>query len=80
MASKIINPDYLEKAQSLDDTESERILSRMAGKLPRRLEKEKLTQLEAIAIQLEIEDDQLEEWRERVAEIRKKSEKVKAKS
>lgn len=78
MASKIINPDYIEKAQSLDDNEAERILSRMAGKLPRRLEKEKLTQLEAIAIQLEIEDEQLQEWRERVAEIRKKSEKAKS--
>ncbi|OIQ84612.1 hypothetical protein GALL_335710 [mine drainage metagenome] len=61
---------YLAKAARLSAKESERMLSRMTGKLPRRLEKEKLTQLEALAIQLELEDEMLKDWRERMEEIR----------
>lgn len=70
MKIKTADEEYLEKAKSLDEEEAERLLSRMEGKLPRRLEKEKLTRVEALAIQLEIEDDMLKEWRERMAEIR----------
>lgn len=73
MSERISNPDYLKLAQSLSSEEAERVLSRMTGKLPKRLIKEKLTQEEAIAIQLEIEDEQLQEWRERMHEIRNKS-------
>jgi len=51
------------------------LLSRMSGKLPKRLEKEKLTELEALAKQLELEDEQLAEWKERVAAIRAKEKK-----
>lgn len=71
---KIKNPDeeYIEKAKQLSDEDAERLLSRMEGKLPRRLQKDKLTQLEALAIQLEVEDDMLKEWREHMAEIRAK--------
>lgn len=71
---KLKNPDedYIEKAKLLNDEDAERLLSRMEGKLPRRLEKDKLSKLEALAIQLEIEDDMLKEWREHVAEIRAK--------
>jgi len=32
-----------------------------------------MTALEVVALQLEIEDDDLNEWREKMAEIRKKS-------
>ncbi len=71
---KIRSPDdeYIEKAKQLNEEEAERLLSRMEGKLPRRLEKDKLTRLEALAIQLEVEDDMLMEWREHMAEIRAK--------
>jgi hypothetical protein len=48
---KTANVSYLERAQKLDIDEQERLLSRMAGKLPKRLQKEKLTKYEAIAIQ-----------------------------
>lgn len=70
MAIKSANESYLIKADKLSEEESERLMSRMSGKLPRRLHKDKLTQLEAIAIQLEIEDEQLEEWREKMHEIK----------
>lgn len=64
---------YLEKARRLSREETERLLSRMRGKLARRLEDKKLSTLEVVAIQLEIEDEDLNEWRERMQEIRKKA-------
>jgi len=44
----------------------------MSGKLPRRLEKDKLNNEEALAIQLELEDEQLQEWRKMMTMIREK--------
>lgn len=65
-----VNPEYLEKVLQLSDEEAERVLSRMGGKLPKRFIKEKLTQAEAIALQLEIEEEQLAEWREKMAKLK----------
>jgi hypothetical protein len=64
---------YLEKARLLSEEETERLLSRTRSKLLRRLENEKMTALEVVALQLETEDEDLSEWREKMAEIRKKS-------
>ena len=77
---KTANVSYLEKAQKLDIEEQDRLLSRMAGKLPKRLQKEKLTKHEAIAIQLELEDEQLQEWRSIMAELKAKSQKAQIKA
>jgi hypothetical protein len=63
---------YLEKARLLSREDSERLLSRTRSKLIRRLEHEKLSALDVVAIQLEIEDEDLNEWREKWAELRKK--------
>ena len=65
--------EYLEKAKLLSEEETERVLSRMRSKLMRRLEDKKMGMLEVVAIQLEIEDEELNEWREKMAEIRKKA-------
>lgn len=73
---KISNPEYLEKVARLSEEEQERLLSRMAGKLPRRLEKDKLSREEAMAIQMELEDEQLHEWRERMHALKAKSAKA----
>ena len=73
MSSKTI--DYTEEAKKLNTEQKERLLSRMSGKLPKRIEKEKLTELEALAKQLELEDEQLAEWKERIASIRDKEKK-----
>ncbi len=70
-----VNPEYLERVKQLSGDEAERVLSRMDGKLPKRFIKEKLTQDEAIALQLEIEDEQLQEWREKIAKLREEDEK-----
>jgi len=72
MKSKTANEEYIEKAKLLTEEEAERLQSRMRDKLHRRLEDKKLNTIEAIAIQLEFEDEQLNEWRERVVEVREK--------
>lgn len=72
MKIKTADDEYLEKAKLLSDDEAERLLSRMEGKLPKRMQKDKLSQLEALAIQLEVEDDMLNEWRQHMTEIREK--------
>lgn len=64
---------YLEKARKLKEEETERLLARMRRKLMRRLEDSEMSVLEVVAIQLEIEDEELSEWREKWAEIRKKA-------
>ena len=70
---KMPTQEYLDKAQLLTQEETERLLSRVRGKIMRRLEDKKLDALEIVAIQLEIEDGELNEWREKMAEIRKKT-------
>ncbi|MDH2916434.1 MAG: hypothetical protein PXX77_06085 [Gallionella sp.] len=71
---KLSNPLYAEKVKKLTKVEAERLLSRMTGKLPRRLEKDKLSRDEALALQMELEDEQLQEWRKMMAALNKKSE------
>ncbi len=70
---KMPKAEYLERAKLLSKEERERLLSRTRTKLVRRLEDKKLSALEVVAIQLEKEDDELQEWRERMAEMRKRT-------
>ena len=63
---------YLEKARLIDKKEAERLLSRMKARLLCKMRDETLTPLECLAIQLEIEDEQLMDWRARTAELREK--------
>jgi N-acyl-L-homoserine lactone synthetase len=65
---------YLEKARRLSQEETERLLARMRAKLMRRLEDKTMGVTEVVAIQLEIEDEELQEWRARMAEIAGKCE------
>lgn len=67
--NKVPAQGYQDKAKQLSEADAERLLSRMSGKLPRRLEKDKLSREEALALQLELEDEHLQEWRERMAKI-----------
>ena len=69
---KVPAEEYLEKAKLLTEEETERLLARMRSKLMRRLEDKKLSTLEVVAIQLEVEDKELNEWREKMAEIKHK--------
>ena len=74
MKSKMPSPEYLEKAKQLSNEEIEHLLVRMRGRFARRLEDKRLSAIEAIALQLEYEDEALEEWRERLTEMRKNEE------
>lgn len=78
--TKIITPAYLAKVKLLNSEEEERLMSRMSGKLPRRLEKDKLTREEALAIQLELEDEQLTDWRQNRQAVKEKEAEKAAKS
>lgn len=71
---KLIVPseEYLEKAKLLSNEEAERLQARMRGKFSRRFEDKKLSAIEAIALQLQFEDEELAEWRQKVSEIREK--------
>lgn len=73
---KTASDEYIEKAMLLGKEDRERLLSRTRTKLIRRLAGNKMSADEVIAIQLEIEDEDLEEWRKKWAEIKAK---VKAK-
>ncbi|ADI30841.1 hypothetical protein [Methylotenera versatilis] len=64
--------EYLERAANLSVEDSERLLSRMRTKLVRRIDDKKLSTIEAIAIQLEREDEELEEWRENRVKLNEK--------
>jgi hypothetical protein len=41
----------------------------MRGKLARRLENERIDSLDAVALQLQLEDEELNEWRQRWEEL-----------
>jgi peptidoglycan hydrolase CwlO-like protein len=77
---KAATKSYLDKAVLLSVEEQERLLSRMTGKLPKRLEKDKLSREEALAIQLELEDEQLQEWRTAMAALKAKTAKTQEKA
>jgi hypothetical protein len=66
----------MEKAKNLSQEEIERLQSRMRSKLARREEEKKLSLLEVLAIQLELDDEQLTEWREKRIEINNKHKKA----
>ena len=69
------NDRYIKAAEFLTTDEKDRLMCRMRGKLLRRLEDEKLSTIEGLAIQLEIEDAELADWREKMSEIKEKSKK-----
>ena len=70
MAIKSPDEEYIKLAEKLDDATAEKVLSRMTGKLPKRFRKEKLSKVEAVAIQLELEDELLQDWRKNLAKAR----------
>ena len=75
MSNKVASEDYKDKAKLLSPEEAERLLSRMSGKLPKRLDKDKLSVEDALALQLELEEETLNEWREKMAKIKSESKK-----
>lgn len=72
--------DYLEKVAKLPKIQVDRLLSRSRNKLMRRMLDKELTPLEVAAIQMQIEDEDLAEWRARMAEIHNKEAEKAAKT
>jgi hypothetical protein len=64
--------EYLEKAKALSRKEAERLMARMRGRYNRRLGDKRISPVEALALQLEFEDEQLKEWRKNWAEVKRK--------
>ena len=77
MKSKSPAAEYLERAKKLSPDEAERLLARMRGRYRRRTEERKLSSIEALAFQLEYEDEELDEWRRRMSELREEEQKTK---
>jgi len=70
MSKQNLAVEYLEKAKQLSKDQTEHLFSRMGKKIGRMLEDQKLEVIEAIALQLEKEDEDLQEWRNQFAEIK----------
>ena len=75
MSNKVASEEYKDKVKLLSPAEAERLLSRMSGKLPKRLDKAKLSLEDALALQLELEEENLNEWREKMAKIKSEPKK-----
>ncbi|MDI1361817.1 hypothetical protein [Methylotenera sp.] len=59
-----VNQDYLAKVTNLSEENIDGLFNRFRLELVRFFEEQKLSIEEAFAIQLEVEDQQLQEWRE----------------
>ena len=75
MSNKVASEEYKNQAKLLTKEDAERLLSRMSGKLPKRLDKDKLSLEDALALQLELEEEHLNEWREKMAKIKSEQKK-----
>ncbi len=73
MKPKKASKEYVERARALSKEDAERLFARMRKKLARRVGDEEVEPLEAVALQLQIEDEELKEWRDKMDEIRKKN-------
>ncbi len=79
MKIKSCKEEFLLKAQRLKKIEADRLMSRMNGKKLKKLQKDGLSSEEILGIQLEIENDQLVEWRDKMVAISKSEAKKKNK-
>lgn len=79
MKIKVPDEDYLKAASKLNKDQKDRLLCRMRDKLIRKWENEEFDTLQALAIQLEIEDAELTDWREKMNEIKNKENLKKSK-
>ncbi|MCX7168492.1 MAG: hypothetical protein NTV11_19780 [Rhodocyclales bacterium] len=64
--------EWIEKAMLLSKDDAERILARMRKKITRKMKQDEIDPLVAVALQLQLEDEQLKEWRGKIAELRER--------
>jgi hypothetical protein len=75
MTEQITNEEYLKKAGKLSGAQAEYIFSRLRPKVGRGFEDNECFPVEEIALQLQLEDEALIEWRQRFAEVKEKASK-----
>lgn len=61
---------YLAQAKALSQREIDALRQRMQGRFERRIEDKRKSSFEILALQLEFEDSQLNDWRSAVTKIR----------
>lgn len=70
MTKQLANEEYLQRVGQLSKAQAEYILSRMRSKVGRGFEDDNHFPIEEIALQLQLEEEALNEWRERFAELK----------
>jgi hypothetical protein len=73
MKEQITNEEYVKKAGNLSRAQAEYIFSRLRPKIGRGFEDDECLPVEEIALQLQLEDEALIEWRQRFAEVKEKA-------
>lgn len=68
---KSAKKEFLVFAASLNADEKQHVLSKIRGKFQRKVMKGKIGDDEAIALQLESEEENLKEWKKNIEKIRK---------
>lgn len=70
MTNQLANEEYLQRAGQLSEAQAEYIFSRLRSKFGRGFEDDNHFPIEEIALQLQLEEVTLNEWRERFAELK----------
>ena len=66
------SPAWIEKTRLLSKDYAERVSSRIREKFTGNIRQKVIGPLVDVALQLQLEDEQLKEWRGKVAELRKR--------
>ena len=72
MKFDVPSKEHVAQARLLSREEAERLFARMRRRYQRAVKEGKLDPLDAAALQLAYEDEQLEEWRAKIAKIKEK--------
>ena len=70
MTKQLVKEKYLQKVSQLSKAQAEYIFARMRSKVGLGYEDDEHFPIEEIAIQLQLEEEALNEWRERFAELK----------
>jgi hypothetical protein len=75
MTEQFANEEYVKRAGQLSRAQAEYIFSRLRPRVGRGFEDDEYFPIEEIALQLQLEDEALIEWRQRFAEVKENASK-----
>ncbi len=75
MTEQIANEEYIKRASKLSRAQAEYISYRLRSKIGRGFEDNEQFPIEEIALQLQLEEEALVEWRQRFAEVKENASK-----